>query len=99
MPGMGEYMAMQGMGGQQPPDPMAQQAPPQGPASLGNMDGETLQPEYGSQEAEKTPLNDQLYSGGEFTQMWKRILIERAQARAAASAQYQRGQLQQNENM
>lgn len=94
MPGMGEYMVGQmGMGGGGTPAPQPQQG---GMASLGNMGGQTMQPEYGSPESEQTPLNDRVYNGGELTQFFKRLLIERQQARAAASAQYQRGQLEQN---
>lgn len=69
------------------------------PMGLGNAGSQQLQPEYGSAQAERTPLNDRVYSGGELTKLFKRLLIERQQARAAASAQYQRGQLQQNHDM
>lgn len=87
MPGMGEYMAGMDGGGQA--------APSAAPMSLGNA-GQQLQPDYGSKEAEQTPLNDRVYHGGELSQILKRLLIERQQARAAASAQYQRGQMEKN---
>jgi hypothetical protein len=67
--------------------------------SLGGQGGQMLQPNFGSAEAERTPLNDRIYSGGEMTRLWKRLLLERQQARAAASAQYQRGQLAQNQHV
>jgi hypothetical protein len=85
--------------GQQAAPQAPQAAPPTGMMGLGNAGPQQLQPEYGSAQAERTPLNDRVYSGGELTKFMKRLLLERQQARAAASAQYQRGQLQQNHDM
>jgi hypothetical protein len=96
-------MAQQQMG-QMTPQGQPQQAPPQpqpqsGVMGLGNAGPQQLQPDYGSKQAEQTPLNDRVYHGGELTALFKRLLLERQQARAAASAQYQRGQLEQNSQM
>jgi hypothetical protein len=97
MPGMGDYMAQQQMG-QMTPQGQAPQ-PQSGVMGLGNAGPQQLQPDYGSKQAEQTPINDRVYHGGELTALFKRLLLERQQARAAASAQYQRGQLEQNSNM
>jgi hypothetical protein len=98
---MQDYMAQQQMGAT--PAPASSPAPSTGMADLGGMGGQMLQrdqgPGLGSQEMEHTPLNDRLYAGGEMTQFWKRLLLERQQARAAASLQYQRGQLEKNQHV
>lgn len=107
MPGLDQYIADNGgdaAGQDQGQDPMQQQAQPMqapmpqqgggGPMSLGSAN--TLQPSYDNKDAMRTPLNDKLYSGGRLTRILKMLLVEKQQARAAASAQFQNGVIEQN---
>ena len=44
------------------------------------------------------PLNDAAFSGGELTELLKALLVEQAQARQAASKQFQDEAQQQNDS-
>lgn len=92
-PGLDQYMAEQQMGQPQPAVPDATTLSQ--PMSVGSSN--MLQPEYDPAAAMKTPLNDRVYSGGQLTKLMKQLLIERAQARAAASAQFQSGMIDKNQ--
>jgi hypothetical protein len=56
-------------------------------------------PDAGDGLSTKTPMNDQLYDGQPLSKLLKKLLIERQQATAAASVQYQAGLIQQNEEL